>query len=234
MLRVSSMGGLDPPTQNDGKTGSAGQACRWRMLGFGVLLFAVWLALTIDVNAGTVEDIRSSGAVTCGVDENWPGHSVRAVDYTWAGLNVDLCRALAAAVLGNGQNANLTIVSTDEMIVALQSGEIDVLLHRLPWTQGADVRHGVMFVTPTFFDEAVAYGPLVRQGDDQWFHVVRSVVQALITPPADRDPAIDAALLLEPGWQERAIGAAGRYDELIAKHFGDQVSPKDLPVFAPP
>ncbi len=188
-----------------------------------VAWFAILAALlsVAPVRASTVEDIRSGGVLTCGLDPDRPGFSVLAKDFTWSGFDVDLCRAVAAAVLGDASKVNLTALSVEERIVALQSGEIDVLLHGMAWTQGADARHGLMFVTPTFHGADI-YGPMVRQGDDQWFHIVRGVVMALMVPPVDADKDVDAVLLLQNGWQTRALEASGSYRDLFARHFGPQ------------
>jgi hypothetical protein len=202
---------------------------------------SAWLlAFTTTALAGTVEDVRSSGVLTCGLDPARPGFSVRAENYKWTGFDVDLCRAIAAAVVGDGQKVNMVALAAEDRIATLQSGEIDVLLHDLAWIQGVDAKNGLMFVVPTFDGtlngERVVYGPLVRQGDDQWFHAVRSVVMALIQPSSQADPELDKALQLNPGWQERALAVGGNYAQSFARHFGPETEFK-LPIqvpFAPP
>jgi hypothetical protein len=97
-----------------------------------------------------------------------------------------------------------------------------------------------MFVVPTFDGmlggERVVYGPLVRQGDDQWFHVVRSVVTALVASSNQVDPEFDKSLQLEPGWRDRALAVGGRYADGFARHFGAETEFKLQPqiLFAPP
>jgi hypothetical protein len=190
--------------------------------------------------AGTLQDIRASGVVTCGLDPARPGFSVRTDDYSWSGLDVDLCRAIAAAVLGEGQKVNLVALAENDRIVALQSGEIDILLHGLAWTDGIDAKNGLMFVAPTFDGnlggERVVYGPLVRQGDDQWFHVIRSVLMTLVQSSQTPDPELDRALQLDAGWKDRALAIAGSYAANFPRHFGPETEfklPEQLP-FAPP
>jgi hypothetical protein len=201
----------------------------WRV----ALLFAlVPFVFPSRASAGTIEDVRSSGSLTCGLDPDRPGFSVRNADYSWTGFDVDLCQSLAAAVIGQSAKANLTALTAEDRIVALQSGEVDVLFHDLPWTQGGDAKHGLMFVIATYAgpgavqgksDRAsVIYGPMVRQGDDQWFHVVRGVVHALMSKPVSTDPQTDSALGLEQGWQERAINSTGSYRQIFERHFGPQ------------
>ena len=149
------------------------------------LALLVSLASNLPVAAGTIEDIRSSGVLTCGVALNNPGFSVRDNNYKWSGFNVDLCRAIAAAVVGKADKVNFVAIAEVERVVALQSGEIDVLAYAAPWTYREDTANGLMFVQPSFVDAEAdktlrIYGPVVRQRDDQWFQLVRWVVITLL------------------------------------------------------
>jgi ABC-type amino acid transport substrate-binding protein len=127
--------------------------------------------------AGTLEDVRSSGVLQCGVDHEVPGFSAAQKDGLWSGLSVDFCRALATVVIGDGQKVNFTVLEPAERFEALQSGEIDVLVAALPINAGLEGENGVLFVDPLYFHPTssgfAAFSPLVRQSDDQWFLTVK-------------------------------------------------------------
>jgi hypothetical protein len=204
-------------------------------------LFSVFLlALLAATSAGarTLDDVRSSGVVTCGLDPARPGLSVRSENHTWNGISIDLCRALAAAVFGDAARTNLVALAPEDHVIALQSGEIDVLMDGEPMQSGKDIADGLMWVVP-FLHEAkptlASFAPRVRQGDDQWFLAVREVEFELIRAAARGVTQMDAAALLknnpEPaaqpadtafsaGWRVRIVAAVGNHAEILRRNLG--------------
>jgi general L-amino acid transport system substrate-binding protein len=290
--------------------------------------------------ASTLETVKARGWLSCGASQGLPGFSNPDAKGRWTGLDVDFCRAVAAAVLGDGGKARFVPLSSKERFTALQSGEIDLLSRNTTWTQTRDTALGLNFAgvsyydgqgfmvrrkigvksaaelsgatvcinagtttelnladyfrannmtyTPVVFensDQVVAaydagrcdvyttdqsglyaqrlklknaaehmilpdiiskepLGPVVRQGDDQWFNIVKWTLFALINAEelgvsqanvaglakSTKDPQVrrllgtegrmGANLGLDKGWALRAIAAVGNYGEMFERHLG--------------
>ena len=102
----------------------------------------VCAALSAPALADTLDDVRAKGFVQCGVSQGLPGFSMFNDAGDWSGLDVDLCRAVAAAVFGDASQFKVTPLSAKERFTALKSGEIDVLTRNTTWTMSRDVSHG--------------------------------------------------------------------------------------------
>ena len=107
-------------------------------------IIAALLAATLSApaTADTLDDVRAKGFVQCGVSQGLPGFSMFNDAGDWSGLDVDLCRAVAAAVFGDASKFKVTPLSAKERFTALKSGEIDVLTRNTTWTMSRDVSHG--------------------------------------------------------------------------------------------
>ena len=107
-------------------------------------IIAALLAATLSAPAAadTLDDVRAKGFVQCGVSQGLPGFSMFNDAGDWSGLDVDLCRAVAAAVFGDASKFKVTPLSAKERFTALKSGEIDVLTRNTTWTMSRDVSHG--------------------------------------------------------------------------------------------
>jgi len=308
------------------------------LLLLAVLLSAVFVS---PASAQTLETVRERGFLICGSSSPLAGFAQQDSDGRWSGFDVDLCRALAAAIFNNPDLIEFRSYRGEARFAPLQTGAVDVLMRNGAWTAGRDIRYGARFVTPSFFDGqaflvpqalgvvsayeldgvticvvdgsgelqaldefffsnqtrfteviyeevadlAVAYraglcqvvsasgrqlqairrelsdpaqhrilperisketlGPVVRQGDDQWFNIVRWTIFALITaeevgvtslntdsltsartPAVRRILGIEAdfglALGLRPSFMSDAIRSVGNYAELYDRHFGPQ------------
>lgn len=100
----------------------------------------------------TLANVKAAGVLRCGVTESLAGFAFKDAAGTWQGLNVDFCRALAAAVLGNPDKINLVPLSSPARFPALLAGRIDVLLHATTWTLGREAGIGVQFAGTYFYD----------------------------------------------------------------------------------
>jgi len=78
-------------------------------------------------SAATLDDVKAKGFVQCGVSQGLPGFSNPDSAGNWTGIDVDVCRAVAAAVFGDAGKVKYTPLSAKERFTALQSGEIDIL-----------------------------------------------------------------------------------------------------------
>ncbi len=122
----------------------------------GLLLAAAAIA-TIAISgvaqAGkTLDAIMASGVIKCGVSQGLPGFSNPDDKGKWAGLDVDYCRALAAAVLGDSKKVKYVPLSAKVRFTALQSGEVDVLSRNTTWTHTRDTALGLDFVGVLYYD----------------------------------------------------------------------------------
>lgn len=311
-----------------------------------LMLFAVSSAPAF---AGkTLDSIRQRGQISCGVSTGVVGFSAADSQGQWRGLDVDVCRAIAAAVLGDPAKVRWVPLSTQQRFTALQSGEVDILSRSTTWSLTRDAAMGLHFTAVTYYDgqgflvarktrvksakelkgaeicvqtgttseknlndyfraqgvkvkavvfdkfeaalkaflsgrcqayttdaSALAFirstetsqpddylilpeiiskeplGPVVRRGDDEWFAIVKWVINALIEAEelgvtqakadelkASGDPAIQRllgvsedlgkSLGLERDWAARAIRATGNYGEVFERNVGS-ASPLKLP-----
>jgi general L-amino acid transport system substrate-binding protein len=308
-----------------------------------MILFAVAMVFFANiVSADTLASVKSKGFVQCGVNTGLPGFSSADEKGVWKGLDVDLCRAVAAAVLGDANKVKFTPLTAKERFTALQSGEIDILSRNTTWTLTRDASLGIHFVGVIYYDgqgfmvnknlgvkkakeldgatvclhagtttelnladyfrvngmkyKAVTYdtadatvkgyeagrcdvltsdqsqlfslriklkkpdsaiilpdviskeplGPVVRQGDDKWFNIVKWSLFTLInaeemgltsknidTMKSSSDPAIarmmsgqGGKLGLEDNWSYNIIKQLGNYSEVFERNIGQQTALK--------
>src|SRR5690606_35005041 len=111
------------------------------------------LALTASVaSAATLDDVKAKGFVQCGVNTGLAGFASPNDKGEWAGFDVDLCKAVAAAVFGDGSKVKYTPTTAKERFTALQSGEIDLLSRNTTWTLSRDTALGFNFAGINYFD----------------------------------------------------------------------------------
>lgn len=290
-------------------------------------------------SAATLDDVQAKGSIQCGVSQGLPGFSNTDDAGNWTGLDVDFCRAMAAAIFDDADAVRYTPLSAKERFTALQSGEVDVLSRNTTWTMQRDTALGLNFAGVTYYDgqgfmvrkdlgvasalelsgasvctntgtttelnvadyfrannmpyEIVAFekadevvqaydagrcdvyttdasglyaqrlkltnpddhmvlpeiiskeplGPVVRQGDDQWFNITKWVYFALVNAEelgvtsanveemkGSNNPAIKRllgvegafgeAIGLENDWAARVIGSVGNYGEIFERNVG--------------
>ena len=103
--------------------------------------------------AGEVLDgVKSRGQLRCGVSEGIPGFSARDADEHWRGLDVDFCRAVAAAVLGDPDKVEFVPLRASTRFPALQSRKIDLLMNNTTWTLTREAVLKVQFPGILFYD----------------------------------------------------------------------------------
>lgn len=302
----------------------------------------LFLGLTGSLHAATLDEVKARGTLNCGVNPNLQGFAAKAADGTWSGFDVDFCRALAAAVLGDPAKVSYVPLNAQQRFDGLTSGAVDLLARNTTWTmeretklplrfagisyhdgQGFIVKKllgvtsalnlsgaAICFQTGTtnepnvedFFrekemsfqplrfdnldglikafdegkcdtfttDVSVLYavrlrlsepddamvlqdviskeplGPVIRQGDEQWFNIVRWTLFALINAEelevtaagvdqlkatskrADIrrllgvEGTFGADMGLDADWAVRAIKAVGNYGEIFERNLGEQ------------
>ena len=291
-------------------------------------------------HATTLEDVKARGKLLCGVNPGLLGFAAKSDDGTWAGFDVDFCRAVAAAALGDAAKVEYVALTAQNRFEKLKSGAVDVLARNTTWTMERETKFPLRFVgvnymdgqgflvskalgvnsvftmsqaaicflegttteanvadffreremvfTPVKFgtiDEVVAayeagqcdsytadqsqlytirlklkapedhiilpdviskepLGPMVRQGDEQWFNIVRWTLFALVNaeeldvkaasvddlkanskiPTIRRllglEGTFGADMGLDADWAARAIKATGNYGEIFERNLG--------------
>ena len=100
----------------------------------------------------TLDAIKQRGQVVCGVNTGLAGFSQADSNGAWTGLDVDICRAIAAAVLGDASKVKWVPLTAPQRFTALQSGEIDILSRNTTWTLTRDASLGMNFTGVTYYD----------------------------------------------------------------------------------
>jgi general L-amino acid transport system substrate-binding protein len=103
-------------------------------------------------SADTLSDVQAHGSLNCGTNTGLAGFATPDNQGNWSGLDVDVCRAIAAAVFGDATKIKFVPLGTKERFTALQSGEIDVLVRSSTWTFSRDTDLGLDFVAVDYYD----------------------------------------------------------------------------------
>jgi general L-amino acid transport system substrate-binding protein len=100
----------------------------------------------------TLDAVRSKGFIQCGVNTGLAGFSQPDSKGEWRGIDVDLCRGVAAAAFGDARKVRYTPLTAQQRFTALQSGEIDILSRNTTWTVTRDTSLGINFVGVNYYD----------------------------------------------------------------------------------
>jgi len=116
-----------------------------------VAMLAVFASTSAGL-AGTLDDVRGRDRLVCGVSEGLGGFSEQDGAGTWQGFDVDFCRAVAAAVLGDSGKVDYVPLSAEARFAALSDGTIDLLSRNSTWTMSRDLGLGLDFPGTSYFD----------------------------------------------------------------------------------
>ena len=100
---------------------------------------------TASAQTKTLDTVKQRGSLSCGVNIGLAGFSQPDDKGNWTGLDVDYCKAIAAAVFGDPSKVKYVPTTAKERFTALQSGEIDVLVRNTTWTIARDSSLGLIF-----------------------------------------------------------------------------------------
>ena len=118
-----------------------------------VLTLAVAAGFSIQAaSAQTLKTIKDRGLLSCGVTQGVAGFSLPDDKGNWTGLDVDICRAIAAAVFNDPSKVKFVPLSAKDRFTALQSGEVDLLSRTTTWTLSRDTSLGANFTGVTYYD----------------------------------------------------------------------------------
>ena len=116
----------------------------------GTLAFAGLAAA--GASAATLDDVKARGSLNCGVNTGVPGFAAPDANGEWQGFDVSVCRAVAAAVLGDPEAVNFISTTGKTRFTALASGEIDLLARNTTWTFSRDTDLKFDFVGVNYYD----------------------------------------------------------------------------------
>jgi general L-amino acid transport system substrate-binding protein len=116
-----------------------------------LVLIVLFVALPA-ASQSSLDSVRSKGFVQCGVNTGLAGFSQPDSKGAWRGIDVDLCRAVAAAVLGDATKVRYTPLTAQQRFTALQSGEVDILARNTTWTLARDTSLGLNFAGINYYD----------------------------------------------------------------------------------
>jgi len=100
----------------------------------------------------TLDAVKQRGQVVCGVNTSGPGFSNADSQGKWTGLDVDFCKAVAAAVLNDASKVKFVPLNSQQRFTSLQAGEVDVLSRNSTWTLTRDASLGILFTGINYFD----------------------------------------------------------------------------------
>ena len=107
---------------------------------------------SVGAQADTLKTVKDRGMLACGVSQGLPGFSSPDDKGNWTGIDVDVCRAVAAAIFNDPTKIKFVPLSAKDRFTALQSGEIDVLSRNTTWTLSRDTSLGANFAGVTYYD----------------------------------------------------------------------------------
>ncbi len=132
------------------------------------LVFTLALAAAFSTQAATAQTLKTvkdRGMLSCGVSQGLPGFSSPDDKGNWTGIDVDICRAIAAAIFNDPTKVKFVPLSAKDRFTALQSGEIDVLSRNTTWTLSRDTSLGANFTGRDLLRRPGLPGEEIAQGE---------------------------------------------------------------------
>jgi len=119
---------------------------------FAALFALAVFAVAQSASAQTLKTVKDRGMLNCGGNGTLAGFGLPDAQGNWTGLDVDFCRAIAAAVLNDAKKVKFVPLSAKDRFTALQSGEVDVLARNTTWTSSRDTSLGLNFTGVNYYD----------------------------------------------------------------------------------
>jgi general L-amino acid transport system substrate-binding protein len=117
-----------------------------------LVLASAAIVLSAPVRAATLDDVKARGSLNCGANGQLPGFGMPDAQGVWTGLDVDLCRAIAAAIFNDATKVKFVPLSAKDRFTALQSGDVDVLARNTTWTLSRDTQLGLNATGVNYYD----------------------------------------------------------------------------------
>jgi general L-amino acid transport system substrate-binding protein len=119
---------------------------------FGLLMLALCLSASAGFAQQTLKTVKDRGMLACGVSQGLPGFSNPDDKGTWAGFDVDICRAIAAAIFNDPTKVKYVPLSAKDRFEPLKSGDIDILARNSTWTSSRDATQNLTFTAVNYYD----------------------------------------------------------------------------------
>src|SRR6266581_7638853 len=120
---------------------------------FSTMICAAALAVAVSAaTAQTLNTVKTRGVVNCGSNPGLAGFGLPDAQGNWAGLDVEFCRALAAAIFDDPKKVKFVPLTAKDRFTALQSGDVDVLARNTTWTSARDTSLGLNFTGINYYD----------------------------------------------------------------------------------
>jgi general L-amino acid transport system substrate-binding protein len=103
-------------------------------------------------SAQTLKAVKDRGILNCGANGSLAGFGLPDAQGKWTGLDVDICRAIAAAIFNDANKVKFVALTAKDRFTALQSGEVDVLVRNTTWTSSRDTQLGLNFTGVNYYD----------------------------------------------------------------------------------
>ena len=171
------------------------------------------VAMVSTASAATLDDVKAKGYLQCGVSQGLPGFSNPDSAGAWSGIDVEVCRAVAAAVFGDAEAVRFTPLSAKERFTALQSGEIDLLSRNTTWTATRDNSLGLDFTNITYYD---GQGFLVRK--DLGVASAKELSGAAVCTNTGTTTELNVADYFRSNNMEYEVVAFEKSDEVVAAY----------------
>src|SRR6476661_4942694 len=119
---------------------------------FTTILALLLAVATQSASAQTLKAVKDRGILNCGANGTLGGFGLPDAQGNWTGLDVDFCRALAAAIFNDPTKVKFVALTAKDRFTALQSGDVDVLARNTTWTSSRDTSLGLNFAAVNYFD----------------------------------------------------------------------------------
>ena len=119
---------------------------------FSIAAAAAVVVATSAASAQTLKTIQSRGMLNCGANGVLGGFGLPDAQGNWTGLDVDYCRAIAAAIFNDASKVKFVALTAKDRFTALQSGDVDVLVRNTTWTSSRDTSLGLNFTGVNYYD----------------------------------------------------------------------------------
>jgi general L-amino acid transport system substrate-binding protein len=123
-----------------------------RIVRTAAILGCFWFLGLLSAHAATLDTVRERGFLVCGATNPLPGFAQQDAQGRWSGFDVDLCRAVAAAVFGDPNLIEFRALRGETRFAPLQTGAVDVLTRTGSWTSRRDTLYAASYVATSFFD----------------------------------------------------------------------------------
>jgi general L-amino acid transport system substrate-binding protein len=117
-----------------------------------ILLALAAVVFAQGASAQTLKTVKDRGILNCGANGTLAGFGLPDAQGHWTGLDVDVCRAIAAAIFNDASKVKFVPLSAKDRFTALQSGEVDVLVRNTTWTSSRDSSLGLSFTGVDYYD----------------------------------------------------------------------------------